>query len=169
MNPLTTDDDLRVDVKRGVVILQGIVGSRLAKRAAGDDCWDTPGVTDVSNQLEVADAVEQGTGEEPISTIMSTDVVVLEASAPLRTAAEVMRDEGVGSIVVTDGGHVTGIVTDRDLVIRAAAEGREPGGHDAGIHLQQPGAERGPRGADRRRRATGARPGRPPDRGHGVG
>jgi len=74
LNPLTTDDDLRVDVKRGVVILQGIVGSRLAKRAAGDDCWDTPGVTDVSNQLEVADAIEQGAGEDPISSIMSTDV-----------------------------------------------------------------------------------------------
>ena len=125
LNPLTRDDDLRVDVKRGVVILQGVVGSRLAKRAAGDDCWDTPGVTDVSNQLEVADAIEQGAGEDPISTIMSTDVVALEAGAPLRTAAEVMRDEGVGSIVVTDGGHVTGIVTDRDVVIRAAAEGRD--------------------------------------------
>ena len=125
LNPLTSDDDLRVDVKRGVVILQGIVGSRLAKRAAGDDCWDTPGVTDVSNQLEVADAIEQGAGEDPISTIMSTNVVALEAGAPLRTAAEVMRDEGVGSIVVTDGGHVTGIVTDRDVVIRAAAEGRD--------------------------------------------
>ena len=82
-------------------------------------------MTDVSNQLEVADAVEQGAGEEPVSTIMSTDVVALEAGAPLRTAAEVMRDQDVGSVVVTDGGHVTGIVTDRDVVIRAAAEGRD--------------------------------------------
>ena len=125
VNPLTKDDDLRVDVKRGVVILQGVVGSRLAKRSAGDDCWDTVGVTDVSNQLEVADAIEQGTGDEPVSSIMSSDVVALEAASPLRSAAQAMRDEDVGSVVVTDAGHVTGIVTDRDMVIRAAAEGRD--------------------------------------------
>ena len=125
LNPHTKDEDLKVDVKRGVVILQGVVGSRLAKRSAGDDCWDTPGVTDVSNQLEVAEATGAGTGPEPVRDIMSSDVVALEASSPLRTAAEVMRDEDVGSVIVTDGGHVAGIVTDRDLVVRAAAEGRD--------------------------------------------
>lgn len=53
-NPLTTDFDLKVDVKQRVVVLGGLVGSTLAKRAAGDDAWDTPGVVDVSNQLVVA-------------------------------------------------------------------------------------------------------------------
>jgi CBS domain-containing protein len=124
LNPRTENEDLRVDVKRGVVILQGVVGSRLAKRSAGDDCWDTVGVTDVSNQLEVAEEGAE-TGPERIRSIMSTDVVALEAGSPLRSAAEVMRDEDVGSVIVTDGGHVTGIVTDRDLVVRAAAEGRD--------------------------------------------
>ncbi|HJR26959.1 MAG TPA: BON domain-containing protein [Acidimicrobiales bacterium] len=52
-NPLTAPFDLKVDVKQSVVVLGGIVGSSLAKRAAGDDAWDTPGVNDVSNQLEV--------------------------------------------------------------------------------------------------------------------
>lgn len=54
VNPHTKDDDLTVDVKRNVVILTGEVSSPLAKRAAGDDAWDTVGVVDVSNQLEVA-------------------------------------------------------------------------------------------------------------------
>ena len=45
-------------MKRGVVILAGVVDSRLAKRSAGDDCWDTLGVTDVSNQLEVAEGAD---------------------------------------------------------------------------------------------------------------
>ena len=53
-NPRTSDDDITVDVKRNVVILTGEVSSSVAKRAAGDDAWDTPGVADVSNQLEVA-------------------------------------------------------------------------------------------------------------------
>jgi osmotically-inducible protein OsmY len=49
----TKDHDLQVDVKKGVVILTGEVSSSVAKRAAGDDCWDTAGVVDVSNQLAV--------------------------------------------------------------------------------------------------------------------
>lgn len=53
-NPLTKPFDLKVDVKQGVVVLGGEVGSTIAKRAAGDDAWDTPGVVDVSNQLAVA-------------------------------------------------------------------------------------------------------------------
>ncbi len=52
-NPHTKDDDITVDVKRNVVILTGEVSSALAKRAAGDDAWDTAGVADVSNQLSV--------------------------------------------------------------------------------------------------------------------
>ena len=123
-NLFTKDCELRVDVKRGVVILAGVVDSRLAKRAAGDDCWDTVGVTDVSNQLEVAE-VPSDVGPQPISDVMTTGVVALEADAPLQAAAAVMRDSDVGSVVVMAHGSVKGIVTDRDAVVRAVAEGRD--------------------------------------------
>ena len=53
-NVHTKDHDLVVDIKKGVVILTGEVSSSVAKRAAGDDCWDTLGVVDVSNQLSVS-------------------------------------------------------------------------------------------------------------------
>lgn len=53
-NPLTKDHDLRVDVAQRVVVLGGRVSSTLAKRAAGDDAWDTAGVVDVANELRVA-------------------------------------------------------------------------------------------------------------------
>ena len=52
-NPLTKPYDIRIDVVQRVVVLGGAVGSTLAKRAAGDDAWDTVGVEDVSNQLLV--------------------------------------------------------------------------------------------------------------------
>jgi osmotically-inducible protein OsmY len=45
--------DIDVDVKKGVVILTGTAATPVAKRAAGDDAWDTPSVTDVSNQIVV--------------------------------------------------------------------------------------------------------------------
>ncbi len=52
-NPHTKDEEIRVDVEHNVVVLSGLVSSSVAKRAAGDDAWDTRGVVDVSNQLEV--------------------------------------------------------------------------------------------------------------------
>ncbi len=42
-----------VEVDGGVVTLRGQVDTILAKRAAGDDAWDTVGVTDVNNLLQV--------------------------------------------------------------------------------------------------------------------
>ncbi len=38
-NAFTKDDDIHVDVEKGVVILTGDVSSARAKRAAGDDAW----------------------------------------------------------------------------------------------------------------------------------
>jgi signal-transduction protein with cAMP-binding, CBS, and nucleotidyltransferase domain len=49
-----------------------------------------------------------------------------------------MRDQDVGSVVVTDGGHVSGIVTDRDLVVRAAADGLEFGETTLGSICTEP-------------------------------
>lgn len=41
-------------------------------------------------------------------------------------AARVMRDKGVGCLVVTRDDHPIGILTDRDLAIRIVAQGRDP-------------------------------------------
>jgi osmotically-inducible protein OsmY len=54
VDTLTEPYDIKVDVKQSVVVLGGTVRNALAKRAAGDDAWDTPGVVDVSNQIRVA-------------------------------------------------------------------------------------------------------------------
>ena len=51
--PYEDQYDLDVDVTKAVVVLTGTAGSIVAKRAAGDDAWDTPGVVDVSNQIVV--------------------------------------------------------------------------------------------------------------------
>ncbi len=44
----------------------------------------------------------------------------------LQQAAEKMRDFDIGSIPVCDGNHLIGMVTDRDITIRAAANGDDP-------------------------------------------
>ena len=53
-------------------------------------------------------------------------VVHFDEEATVLAAARAMRDEHVGCVVVTRGGHPLGLVTDRDLVLRILAEGRDP-------------------------------------------
>jgi CBS domain-containing protein len=57
--------------------------------------------------------------------IMKTDVSCVSADTTIQTAARKMRDENVGFLPVCDEqGRVSGTITDRDLAIRAVAEGR---------------------------------------------
>ena len=54
---------------------------------------------------------------------MNPYVVRLPATASLRDAAIVMRDEDIGALVVEEDGNFCGIVTDRDIVVRGLASG----------------------------------------------
>ena len=120
-NPHTAGCHLRVDVKQAVVILQGDVPTRVAKRSAGDDCWDTLGVADVSNQLSVAGEPEE-VAPARVRDVMTAEPVALLASASIGDAAAAMRNGNIGDVVVIDDdGHPIGIVTDRDLVVRGIA------------------------------------------------
>jgi CBS domain-containing protein len=59
--------------------------------------------------------------------VMTRPVEVVEPSDTLRTAAEQMRAVNAGSIPVVDGDNrPIGVVTDRDLVVRGIALGKEP-------------------------------------------
>jgi CBS domain-containing protein len=58
---------------------------------------------------------------------MSTDVSPMRPDASLVEAAQQMRISGVGGIPVLDrDGECAGILTERDIVVRVLAEGREP-------------------------------------------
>ena len=58
-----------------------------------------------------------------IHTVMSSDVVVLEQDQNIRNAAELMRSRDIGSIPVSASEKLVGMITDRDIVLRAVAEG----------------------------------------------
>jgi CBS domain-containing protein len=58
---------------------------------------------------------------------MTRRIVYLPEDTMLDEAAQVMRDQGIGDVVVTQGPTLTGLVTERDIVIRAIAEGLPPG------------------------------------------
>ncbi|MEU8239258.1 CBS domain-containing protein [Actinoplanes missouriensis] len=57
---------------------------------------------------------------------MTRQVVYLPEDTPLDEAAQAMRDQGIGDVVVTHGPTMAGIVTDRDIVVRAIAEHLPP-------------------------------------------
>lgn len=63
---------------------------------------------------------------QKIQDVMASDPVTVPAQAPLVQAAEKMRDQRIGDVLVLDGDQVCGVVTDRDLVVRGLAEQREP-------------------------------------------
>jgi CBS domain-containing protein len=63
---------------------------------------------------------------QTVREVMTADPVQLDSSAPLVEAARRMRDADIGDVIVMDGGSMCGVVTDRDIVVRAIAEGKDP-------------------------------------------
>lgn len=58
-----------------------------------------------------------------ISDVMSTNVAEIGPRDSLQTAAAKMAQINVGSLPVTDQGSLVGVITDRDIAIRAVAKG----------------------------------------------
>ena len=57
------------------------------------------------------------------SEIMTKNVRTAAPGATLKEVATLMREGDMGAVPVVDGGKLIGIVTDRDIVVRAVAEG----------------------------------------------
>lgn len=61
-----------------------------------------------------------------VGDVMTRRVVYLSAETALDEAAREMREADIGDVVVTDGATLYGMVTDRDIVVRAVAERKDP-------------------------------------------
>jgi CBS domain-containing protein len=64
---------------------------------------------------------------DTVRDAMTESPTTVEASATVREAAELMASEDIGNVLVVENGKVQGIVTDRDIVVRAIAKGSDPG------------------------------------------
>lgn len=56
--------------------------------------------------------------------IMTRNVKTANREMTLREVAQLMRDGDMGAMPIVENGKLVGIVTDRDIVVRAIAEGR---------------------------------------------
>ena len=63
---------------------------------------------------------------QQVKELMTERPVTLSRDASLTEAAKLMRDRGIGDVIVVEGDRAAGIVTDRDIVIRGVAEGNDP-------------------------------------------
>ena len=86
---------------------------------------------------EISDIMTPKTDEEPVvgavpaqrgtvSDIMTPAPVGVYYSQTIGETARIMRDTQVGSVLVVNDGALSGVVTDRDLVVRGLAEGEGP-------------------------------------------
>ena len=61
-----------------------------------------------------------------VGDVMTRRVVYLPEATTLDEAAQAMRDQGIGDVLITENERIVGVVTDRDIVIRAIAENLPP-------------------------------------------
>ncbi len=61
-----------------------------------------------------------------VREIMTKDVATATLDSTVEDVATMMKEDDIGSIPVLDDGELAGIVTDRDIVIRCIAEGKDP-------------------------------------------
>ena len=60
-----------------------------------------------------------------VADVMTRNPSTIEGSEPVIEAARRMKTADAGDVIVLDNGRVAGIVTDRDIVVRVVAEGKE--------------------------------------------
>ena len=63
---------------------------------------------------------------EKVQDVMTPNPCAISPEASVMDAAEIMRECNIGDVIVLEGDWLFGILTDRDIVVRALAEGLEP-------------------------------------------
>ena len=61
-----------------------------------------------------------------IRDLMTANPTTCEPSTTIVDVAKVMASEDVGPVPIVEGERLVGIVTDRDIVVRVVAEGKDP-------------------------------------------
>lgn len=65
-------------------------------------------------------------GSQQIRDVMTANPTTVSEKNTIRDAAQIMKKEDTGIVPVVDGRKIIGLVTDRDIVVRLVAEGRNP-------------------------------------------
>lgn len=133
--------DVTVQVSQGTVVLTGTVPNRQMKYRIEELADRCPGVTEVENRVRVnrAGAADTSRGSSrgsllgrlfgfssgaKVSEVMTRAPQVVSPEDPIKRVAQMMKEHDVGAMPVCNGRELVGMVTDRDIAIRAVAEGK---------------------------------------------
>jgi CBS domain-containing protein len=114
---------------------QLLFGFRQLGRRSKANSWKTSGISvaTLDSEIALSDKAERNLpfhekGElfMELRDIMTRNVEVVNGNASLKEAATKMKELDVGLIPVCDGDRLKGLLTDRDITIRATANGRDP-------------------------------------------
>ena len=61
-----------------------------------------------------------------VSERMTKNPVTVDSSATAKDVADKMKEENIGTVLVTDKGRLTGIVVDRQIITKVIAAGKDP-------------------------------------------
>ncbi len=61
-----------------------------------------------------------------VSESMTKNPITVESSATAKEVAEKMKEENIGTVLVTDKGRLKGIVIDRQIITKVVAAGKDP-------------------------------------------
>jgi CBS domain-containing protein len=61
-----------------------------------------------------------------VREVMTSSPRTVAPDATVQEAARLVRDEDVGSLPIVDGDRLVGTITDRDIVLRVVADGKDP-------------------------------------------
>ena len=64
--------------------------------------------------------------DKNIRAVMTPDPVCVSERDSIREVARIMAREDTGVVPVVDGKKIIGMITDRDIVVRLVAEGKDP-------------------------------------------
>ena len=61
-----------------------------------------------------------------VRDVMTAQVNFVASDTPVNEVARLLRDQDIGSVPVSDGEKLVGMITDRDIVVRGMADGVDP-------------------------------------------
>jgi CBS domain-containing protein len=80
--------------------------------------------TDTPGNVE-GERTKEGVMAQTVRDVMTKNPRAVDPSTTIADAARSMRDEDVGPLPIVEDNRLVGMLTDRDIVVRAIAEGRD--------------------------------------------
>ena len=74
----------------------------------------------------MADQRNTGRGSRHIRDVMTPNPTTVSDRDSIRDVARIMKEQDTGVVPVCEGNKIIGLVTDRDIVVRLIADGKDP-------------------------------------------